>query len=856
MPQTKYIEIIVNSQRVDLSDGDNVDMSLNYLLEEPESFLSKQGAEAFNINLPCTKLNDTIFNTFHKPEIEDLSPNTSFREWMDFEVKSNGVVIFKGYCILVEVSMTELPEYYSLMAVGGTGAWLVDAQNLTLWDCLSTTPHIFSVAIVEDSWKTPAAGGFDSDIDHDYVYAPVRYRQPFGASDNVCNIYMLRPSISIYWLIQRAFNNLGYTVQSQFLNTPDYFRRFVLPWVWGDFLDIEGSVRELINLKVAGPSDEATITSFANLFVQDGNGSGSFSGYVFTYVDASAALNIFRLKENYPPHGYDNFNLYTFTEASGKMSWVYNPPYDLFPYFGDNITASFKFNLLALTYASSGHATRVEIEITHIFFSGAPTTVTLITYTALDLPGGGTNDYLTTGAVHEFTVSGIFVGDTLEFKLKISGDGGASPCEFRMYNSRYINTAPSGAPPVLEKFFSTLELTSLGITVGGTVNFKQYDGFRNYNFTDMLGGLVELFNLEVQTDPISKVVTIEPMFGTVLPDATVIDGYFSTTKILDWTAKRDFNKASKMSLFSSMERQLDFTMKQDGSDGGQNIYAARYNGIYLNNVKKNSIDNNQIKNGIIAGVPGASRYMLPDRFSKGNRQFSNRFFSSVMHYNHIAWADINGLGEPPPQLITIFPEGINDSSASAISQTFEPKIAFYKGQVNPITDGGWYWEGNPAAPYTPPIATSHWLPKMFAVNYSGAGAVDDPVLTYCDQNIGGVQVQGLMRRYFLQRLAIMRNGQLFSSQMRLNLNDICNWFHMEAIKVDGSIYALIGIEGYQPFADDSNECKMWRIVSAQQIDLDNCYPSTTSVLTAPLTLAPLDLKYAPLLLFSTDIPQI
>ena len=327
----------------------------------------------------------------------------------------------------------------------------------------------------------------------------------------------------------------------------------------------------------------------------------------------------------------------------------------------------------------------------------------------------------------------------------------------------------------------------------------------------------------------------------------------------------------------------------DGSDGGQNIYAARYKAIYLNNKLINPVNNTNTENGITSAIPGASRYMFPERFKKGARQLTNNFFSATLHYKHTKWNNINQLlgGTPfTPQLIVIIPENINDSSASAITQTFEPKIAFYSGQQPQGAVGGWRWQGDPIgrgydaagigiptyndpsdvivnAAGTQPLSVSRSigfeLPYMFSVDYTGwvgtAPGTLAPVLSYSDQLINGVVKAGLMKTFFLKRLAKIRNGRQYVTYMRLGLGDVIDWEHRNSIIIDGAIYHLIVVTDYNPVSDDSASCTFWMAANPDATDVANCYPSPTSILTNPSSLPQFDLKYAPLLLFQTDLPQ-
>lgn len=854
MPYTKDLQILIDGQPLETGPLERAGVNLSYGLEDPENFEQKQSSMSLGISLPATPVNDRIFNSFHDPSVEDMTPGAVYGNLRRCNIVAGGIEVLRGVSMLQSASHTRLAAGYNINCYGQNGDWAIDMKDLTLWHCLNDATHTFDVATVEGSWYN-----FMYSEAYDYVYAPVRYRQPFGDNDDTVNIYHLRPSLSIYWMIQRAFRQLGYKVKSNFFET-DYFKGLVLPWVWGDFFDLNGSVKEGLLFKAAGPADKYTVST-----VVDGGSSGSvgynnayriagsFSGYVFSYVGVGPAYWNFRVGNTNVPNGNDNFDLYEFDEGSGTMKWTYNPPPEISSFVGNNITANFKFNLIAQTNAPGGHSTRVRIEVTHVFFSGAPTTVTLIDYDTLDLPGSGTKGNLLEPIPFSFPVSGISQGDRIELRLKIQSSGAAS-CSFELINSQLITLNPGSGTPQYSYIFSTLEITSLQLELGGTVNLKFYDKFKSYKFLDMLRGLVDMFNLAIQTNPIDKEVTIEPTHEYKLPGiAALQDGYFKRER-LDWTGKQDLSKESVMSLFSESERQLDMQFKQDGSDGGQNIYAARYRGIYLNNTVTNRINNTNIDNGIFAGVPGAARYMFPMRFRKGNKQMTNRFFSATMHYVHKSWKGVNVSTDPAPQLIAIFPESINDSSGSAITQTFEPKIAFYKGVGLTSVQGGWRWIGDPAAPYSEMAATAFELPLMFAVNY-GTGGENDPVLTYCDQKINGNIVPGLMRNFFLKRLAIMRSGKQYKTYMRVNNGDMTNWLHRERIIINGAIYNLISVDNYNPLSDNPALCTFWKDVQPLESDQDAIYPSADA-LNGVSILGQFDLRYAPLILYNTDLPQV
>jgi len=952
---TPYLQITVDGQQLEISSRDDLALQISYTLEDGENFEQKQGSMAENIDVPATPANSKIFNAFEQPNIEDMTTGEYYKNYRPCEICVGGIVIMSGSCILESASHTRLPEKYTFSCFGNTGMWLIDMQNLTLWDCLSTTPHTFDVTTVQNSWK-PAdeTGGFDSNEAHDFVYAPVRYRQPFGTDDTTVNIYALRPSISVYWILIRAFRKFGYTINSQFLNTANYFRRLVMPWTFGDFYDINSEITNGINFKACGDIQDMTqneppgLTGWGGVLFYSGSGSGSLTpsahgsswickglatdgltgslhtpattGGKYVYTGNLVVNNHFRMNNTQPPNGFDTYGLYSFDDSTGTMQWVYNPPAEIAAFFGNNITAAFQLQLLLVIQSFVNNNCCMAIEVTHIFADGSPTVVTnnSIMPTGGNLVGAvrypDSTGYPTTPTVYNFYVSNISKGDTLKFRLRcLAANSGSvvSYPNFLVFQSGYYNVNPSATSastwqynPVTQQWgnidaniadniwqpaYSFLQLTGLQVEIGGNVNFQFYDKFRSYNFLDFLRGLIDTFNLSIQTDPISQVVTIEPTHDYVLPDGTQMPGYFVPQR-LDWSSKQDISKENIMQLFAGVEMQFDFSFQTDSADGGQNIFSARYKSVYLNNkwaTPSNNLNNINNDNGIIAAVPGASRYIFPQRFQKGARSMMNRFFSATMHYNHTKWLNIGGLGYPAPQLICIIPENVSDTSANSITQTFTPKLAFYSGQQNQMAVGGWDWQGDPAgrgldaagvgiptyndpwdvitdAAGTQPLSSisslSFQLPYMFAVDYTGwVNTVPGqlaPVLSYCDQNIQGSVQAGLMKSFFLKRLATMRNGKMYKPWMRLQLGDVINWEHRNAIIINGDVYNLINIDNYKPLTDDSCECTFWKVTNPTQADVDNSFPSSSSILTSPTILAQYDLKYAQLLLFMTDMPEI
>lgn len=272
------------------------------------------------------------------------------------------------------------------------------------------------------------------------------------------------------------------------------------------------------------------------------------------------------------------------------------------------------------------------------------------------------------------------------------------------------------------------------IPPGGNIYFDNYLGFQKYKFLDFLRGVTDEFNLSFQTDSINKVVLIEPTHDYALNDdfAQKEPGYFSDN-YLKWDEKRDLEKVSTVELFNDYDRELTFKYKEDTSDGLYKLIKDRY----------------------ITEL-ACGKYVFPERFKSGSKPFENRFFGVTMHYEAQQFKNITNVS---PQMVCLVPENISNTSSGEAGKTFLPKSCYYKGLVSGV--GGWKYNGVNKTQY----------PFMFAVNYKDGGH-NDPVLSYSDENINGVIGKGLLKRFFWQRLAIMRNGQYMNECFKLNNIDI------------------------------------------------------------------------------------
>jgi hypothetical protein len=780
MPLSKYLKVTIDGQEMDLEATEKVPVAISYKLEDTEDFQKKKSSEAFDVKFPATPKNDLVGNTFHNPAVEDMSPGESFKGNKPAVIEANGYELLVGKAFLRRATHDSQPIDYTFNFYGNNADWMIDLKEATLFDFLKQINFAFTKQVIIDSW------GYNGRAEAlPFVFAPVRYGEQMaeGPADpdtdptlikdyNMKPEYM-KPAISKYWLLYWGFKSLGYRISSQFFDT-DYFRRQVMPWTWGNFLYSEGT--RLNNIDFLAKSTEPVY----------------FSGGTTMFWDL-------KVSNDSSNGGFDNNNTYTYDAGTKLMTWTY-------PYAFNYGVLEATFHLAISVDATVAGNSDVELRIQY-FKNG-------VRVTSHDDNGNGTELVnISAGSPGRSD----FVGIVDDFLSILVSPGDIITAKF------YLHTFDSGLGRAnIKGEVIAFELDYFRVPLNGTIDFQNYAGLKKYKFLDYLRGIVDEFNLSIQTDPINKVVVMEPTHPyAVGNDLSVTAGGYFNGNHIDWDGKQDLSKVSAMDLFSDYDREVMFTYKEDSNDGILKVIQDRN----LNRL-------------------GAGKYVFPDRFKAGQKAIENRFFSPVMHYEVDQWRGLGSDDTASPQMICMIPENISNTSRSESGNTFTPKSAYYKGLVN---DVGWVFDGDKQEDF----------PFMFAVNYKPGGE-NDPVLSYSDERIGKYPFaaigKGLLRRFYLQRLAIMRNGQYYTTSFRLNNLDVTNWFHREHIVCRGQKWELVAISNYKPLLEESTECNLRRWAPITQGDSINTFPSADNLLEITEVLGTYDIKYAPLKALSSDIP--
>lgn len=784
MPIGNYLRITIGDNHVEVNDIKSLPVSIDYSLEDSVNFQNKKSSESFDVTIPATLNNDITSNTFRNANIEDLTTNKIYKSFQKAVIEANGYEFLVGKAFLKKAIHSSVPISYSYNFLGDNADWLITLKEKTLYDFLNHISFVFDKPTIQASWS------FDGTNENlPYVFAPVRYRFPMGdyilvdnnrvpQDDNVLPEY-LKPSISKYFILYWAFKSIGYKISSQFLDT-EYFRRQVMPWTWGNFLD-SGS-EKLESHKFLAKSTED------KYFEADRGADGKIDDYV--------DLDVSNISTDGAFHNNDD---YSYSSISKEMRWEYTEPD-----YG-KLSATFSMQIY-YEVAISGNNSDMNVHVDW-FINGVLKESDEIVVANSSIIGTirpiGTQEIFFNTADH---VDFIELGDVVSAKVHV-----------RLYRDKVaINDVCHVRLNVLQ-----FQLDYFRIPLGGNVEFTSYAGFKNRNIIDFLAGVIDEFDLSVNTDSTNKIVYIEPTheYSLTTNPADKNDGYFKND-FVDWNGKEDLSKEWELENYSDQQREMIFKYKDDNNDG------------ILKLIQDRNIN-----------VLAQGKYILPNRFASGQYIRTNRFFSATMHYEAQQWKDI-GTGANAgitPQIVCIIPENVSNTSQSESDNTFEPKSCYYKGYVNGA--GAWRFDGTVLQNY----------PFMFAVNYQPGGE-NDPVLSYSDENINGVIAVGLLKRFFWQRIAITRNGQRYLGWFRLKNVDVSNNIHREFKSYMGQKWELIQIKGFKPLTEESCTCLLYKWSPIIEEDYNNTYPTESSV-SDNILVGEFDIKYSQLKCLFSDIPK-
>lgn len=240
-------KIYINNEQIDLTDEVSIPLNFNIAdIREPEK---RSTTWSKTVILPGTTFNNQLFSNIwnvnaviNSTGTTNFSPNFNPNLKAIAEITYNEATQFKGICQLLNVNVTDKYEIqYEVAFFGELQNVYQFFNNKYLRDLdFSEYNHKYTLYNQQLSWNNT----------NGYVYPMIDYGFQINSRFNVTNMF---PALFVKTIIDKMFNDAGFTYQSTFFNS-EIFKKLVIPYSGGSAL-------KLTNQQVTERTGRASKTS-------------------------------------------------------------------------------------------------------------------------------------------------------------------------------------------------------------------------------------------------------------------------------------------------------------------------------------------------------------------------------------------------------------------------------------------------------------------------------------------------------------------------------------------------------------------------------------------------------------------
>ena len=850
----------------ELDVGNHVDfpLSLTFQISDIKQITSTSGTFSKTFKIPATKHNNRILKNFYDSKSNSDAKLSTLKKC---RILVNNLYSLDGLLKITGAGgYGTKASFYDCVFFGNNMSWasLIEEKSLAEidWgtDIDSGTPlncNVFSIkgsigweqtdcetAVISNiTWPIVSYGDFNPDGDEGTVqflftkterlantgntsatgfngyYGYDQFQNPYGTPLPTSD---WRPAIWVKNTIDKIFNNIGYTINSNFMNT-DMFKKLIWLLPNGKYNNpSERTDRYSFKARLGSASIPLQASSFSQSTVQTirypvsgtfsgQSPTGNFSKLHWFEIEDSSTVTI----DNYgcgeigncdPTHSTTSDwgdTVFGYRNSNGNF---YVPEYGYYTIRFNNL----KLTINNLIYSGSGsdpswhlHDTKVQIGVL-VMTKGE----TVWSYQSP--PAYQEHEF----NPHEFALqsgSGSFEGKNKILKVDFNetiwlNRGDRVLPYIRFYHNRQ-HPAASGT------FYSyDVELDGNGGSIQYLFNpdylewGQKFDLAKlinpEYRQIDFIKGIAHAFNLKITTDETSRQVTIEPF-----------DDFYKTyANAIDWTYKLDRSKTSEYKeLKTGLKRQIQFNYKEDSKDGKVAAMGEQY----------------------FNGIPDVFPYQenLDTSFERGLSVYENPFFSGTVCGSD---RDMEGDGSVPVHSAknAILWECNNDVNLMGRCNKgydYKPRLLFW----NKYSPNATYEEG-----HTKRFVVQMWASHQKFVS-ANANAADNPIFpiypqatsynrldpdspnlcygnitaqTFDDNNgnLGSpVTVKGLFETYYKYMIEQFKvKPRIQTSYFDIKISDIVGLDFTKLIYVDGCYWRLNKIIDYQPHKNQSTKVEL------------------------------------------------
>tara|TARA_R110001599_G_scaffold181131_1_gene373846 strand:+ start:30 stop:3116 length:3087 start_codon:yes stop_codon:yes gene_type:complete len=838
---------------LDVDDHTDFPMALTFQISDFTKITSTSGDYSKTFKIPATKNNNTILKNIFIPNVVQENDVTAKKKC---RMTFNGVFSMEGLLQIDKVAgFGAIATHYDCVFYGSNLGWAEPLANNFLHD-LEWGVYGENLNYNSDSIKA-TWDDVDCDSSTSYLVYPITSYGDYNPDGTVKTIQLLdsmyqyaggsssksgyygwdsngesygtpppsadwRPALWVKNTIEKIFQNINYEIKSDFMNT-DMFKR--LTWTLPNFIynnpdtkesdfSFVGSFRankvllQALNVPPYSfpvPTDNGVFgTNNFNLHQRDSN---------LAYLDYYNGANRFTININDYDSNPSSYNL----DILSNDGLMFNPSQVSGEYGTFSIKENGYYNVI-LTGIQSRLARGFKGGTDSESINGLNTVINLEVQTVGEnrwvIVNSATNELFpdpvnvnqnVTTSTPYATINDINYRQYFNIGDKIRFTFGA-----RLYST----TAPS-QDFICNFFVKGLGSSRFSITLESEkVEYGQTFNIKNVIPTDVkqidfIKGIAHAFNLQIQTDDVSRRVFIEPFTSFYKPYGEAID----------WTQKLDRTEESSDTwVKSQLKRDVIFKYKSDNNDE-----KVKQRGIkYFNNIEDE--------------FPFYET--LPDTFDKGEAKFENPFFAGTFSskdqdsvyvpefvdnaFSGCLWtenSDPNSEARPvkgydflprllywnrysPAGLGNVFTNVLVDMRKYAAVQTFATTIEYLNPNSDTPVQGGIISNALPQATMT---NREDILSPNLAYGNITVQNFDILTLTYADP----VVIKGLYDTYYRTMIeSLKRNPRIRTEYITLKISDIINLDFSKLIYIDGCYWRINKISDFKPNKNESTKVEL------------------------------------------------
>lgn len=242
-------EVYINGK---LADFNELDLSFVYSVEDDDTLSVSGSHSKRSIKLPATKRNNDIFsNAILLQQPQNLNAGLLS---LPARIIVDGIPVFIGSAQIDKAGITKLSSYYEVLFLADNSDWIEQMRDVGMdtidmdWDIDYTASNVMGSYIAN---ATSRDGGFTFFLPKTAKWQKVKQVQ----------VDELYPAIFVEWIFYKAFNNIGYTIQSNFFNT-EFFRKLIIPVLARNY-DTK-ALKKAITCKLSAPVMGPVSSTFLN----------------------------------------------------------------------------------------------------------------------------------------------------------------------------------------------------------------------------------------------------------------------------------------------------------------------------------------------------------------------------------------------------------------------------------------------------------------------------------------------------------------------------------------------------------------------------------------------------------------